>query len=82
MLVAEEGPTTKTKPLRKQRSKPQVSEVFCSVSIDLYADGINPMPNTFIRAAKMLERNVEVVGQWQSLAINEVLLGDRSFPHV
>ena len=30
----------------------------------------------------MLERNVEVVGQWQSLAINEVLLGDRSFPHV
>jgi hypothetical protein len=28
----------------------------------------------------MLERNVEVVGHSQSLAINEDLLGDQSFP--
>jgi hypothetical protein len=29
------GDWRETKPLRKQRSNPQVSEVFCSVSIDL-----------------------------------------------
>ena len=37
------GANTK-KPLRKQRSKPQISEVFGSVSIDLGAYGINPEP--------------------------------------
>jgi hypothetical protein len=34
-LRSHTGANTKTKPLRKQRSKPHVSEVFGSVSIDL-----------------------------------------------
>jgi hypothetical protein len=61
MLVAKEGPTTKTEPLRKQRSKPQVSEVFCSVSIDLYAKTVNPEYSIFVLVAKIFQRQVQIL---------------------
>jgi hypothetical protein len=50
--------TSKTKPLRKQRSKPQVSEVFCSVSIDLCAYAIDKKDSTTAGAVSFVGSQV------------------------
>jgi hypothetical protein len=53
--------TSKTKPLKKQRSKPQVSEVFGSVSIDLCANYINPQCPLISSAAKVLQNECQLL---------------------
>jgi len=51
----------KTKPLRKQRSKPQVSAVFHSASIEIQAECINPQYPFLSFKPKILERVMKIV---------------------
>jgi hypothetical protein len=70
MLVAEEG-STKTKPFRKQRSKPQVSEVFYSVSIDLYAKSIDPQNPGLGSEAKMLQCRPKILSDLEVDSVDD-----------
>ncbi len=59
-LKAHINPTYKTKPLRKRRSKPQVSEVFNSVSIDLWTCCIKPKYHVFVFESKVQQGLLQV----------------------
>jgi hypothetical protein len=67
--------TTKTKPLRKQRSKSQVSEVFRSVSIDLYAKCVDPDSPRLISITKSSKSAVQVFRHRNSLLVANNVYG-------
>jgi hypothetical protein len=50
------NPTYKTKHLRKQRSKPQVSEMFYSVLMDLWTDIVYPKSSGLVWITQVTER--------------------------
>jgi hypothetical protein len=51
----------KTKPLRKQRSEPQVSAVFRSVSTEIYANRIDPKNSLFRRMSELYQSVEEIL---------------------